>query len=100
MARFGIYQARTSSTLLLDCQSDLVDLGRRLMVPLLPEAEAETPAQLRGLHPIFSIQGERFVMATHPMATVPEREIGAKLVSLSHEADQIIRAIDYLLSGY
>ncbi|AQR73877.1 CcdB family protein [Sphingomonas sp. LM7] len=100
MARFGVYRARGSSVLLLDCQSDVVDLGRRLMVPLLPEAGAEIPARMPGLHPVFTIRSERLVMATHLMASVPDREIGAKLLSLSQEADQIMRAIDYLLSGY
>ena len=98
MARFGVYELADGSELMLDCQADTVDVGRRLLVPLI--AEDELPSRVRGLHPVFTIGGERLVMATHRMATVPDREIGRHVRSLRHEADRIMQAVDHLLTGY
>ncbi len=101
MARFDVHRnARTSrAPLLLDIQGDHLERMRtRLVVPLVPIGKYGTP--LRILNPIFSISGERYVMATPEMAGVHVNDLGESVASLRDHHFEIVRAIDFLLQGY
>ncbi len=96
MARHDVY--RGSGVYLLDCQSDyLAGLETRFVVPLLREGEVP---QVHRLNPIFSVEGERFVMATQLGSSVPARELRDRVGSLAHRHDAIMNAFDVLLTGY
>ncbi len=48
MAKYGVYYAKTDNTLLVDCQADILEiLDTRVVVPLLPVADAPKPARAR-----------------------------------------------------
>ena len=90
---------RGSPGLLLDCQADLLSgLNTRFVVPLLPEREAPRPAAR--LNPLFEIDGQRLVMATQFCAAIPARELGERVGSLADHQDDIIDALDMLISGF
>lgn len=96
MAQFDFYSHGLG--FLLDVQSTLLDgLNTRIVVPLLPAAEAPKPAER--LNPVFLIGGERYVMVTQFMASVPVSEFKAKVGSLSHEHFTIKPAMDMLFDG-
>jgi toxin CcdB len=96
MARFDVYEAANSYV--LDCQADAFShLDTRLVVPLVPASEAPRAGRL---NPVFSIAGERHVMATQLAAAIPARQLRQPLASLAHEHDAIIGAFDMLLTGY
>jgi toxin CcdB len=83
---------------LLDVQADLLsDLETRVVVPLVRRAAFGRPASR--LHPVFTVADEQVVMATHLVAAVRRRFLGAPVFSLEDQRDVIIAAIDVLWSG-
>lgn len=98
MARFDVHRL-TDGVLVLDIQADLLsDFRTRAVVPLLPVKT--TPRSLERLHPVFEIDGEDHVMATHLIAAVPVRELGPVAASLGDRHEAILAAIDMLVTGY
>ncbi len=99
MARFDVWQGREAGLLLLECQSDLLrNLATRLVVPLLPLAEAPVPA--RRLNPVFMVDGAEWVMVTQFAAAVPVQDLREKLMSLQDQDRVVIDALDTLLTGW
>jgi toxin CcdB len=97
MAQYDIHRLR-SGELVVDCQTDFLDiLQTRVVVPLVdPEA---VPAPLPRLHPLFGIDGGRFLFAAHLMAAIPAHELGSAIGSLACEDLTIGNALDFLLTG-
>lgn len=99
MARFDIFKNGDEAGYLLDVQSDLLSgLNTRVVVPLLPQSSAPSPAQR--LNPVFSIEGQELVMATQYMAAVPEGELRSGVGSLAEKQDEISAALDLLFLGF
>jgi toxin CcdB len=83
---------------LIDVQADLLsDLETRVVVPLVREGAFGRRASR--LHPLFTIEGEQVVMATHLLAAVRRGTLGSALASLLDQRDVIIAAIDVLWTG-
>lgn len=83
----------------VDCQSNLLDhLSTRVVVPLVDPTTV--PAPLTRLHPTFSIQGDRLLMATHLIGAVPTSTLGPPVSSLDTEHHTITNAIDFLVTGF
>jgi len=84
---------------ILDVQADLLShLSTRTVVPLLREDTAPKP--ISELNPVFEIRGERHVMVTQAIASIPGRELKRAVASLTEEHDRVIRALDTLLLGF
>jgi toxin CcdB len=99
MARFDVYTNRGGAGFLLDVQADLITrLNTRVVVPLLPQDAAPTPADR--LNPVFEFQGSKVCMATQFMAAVPQTELTMLIASLDRESDAIFSAIDFLHHGW
>jgi toxin CcdB len=98
MARFDAWPNPDGAGWLLDVQADLLrDLNTRVVVPLMPEAEAPVPA--RRLNPVFTLEGERCVMVTQFLSAVPAALLRGRPVSLAPESEAITAALDLLLTG-
>jgi toxin CcdB len=103
MAQFDVYRNPNPSSCtevpyLLDIQSDLLDpLATRVVVPLVTAAVLRTPA--RHLNPVFEILGEPVVMSTAELAGVLRSSLGPVVCSLAARRNEIIRALDFLISG-
>ncbi|HTU10041.1 MAG TPA: CcdB family protein [Allosphingosinicella sp.] len=99
MARFDVYRRREGDGYLLDCQADILNiLNTRFVVPLLPPDEA--PLAGARLNPSFSVEEAPVVMYTQFAASVPAKELGDHVCSLSNEHSAIMNALDMLLTGY
>jgi toxin CcdB len=104
MPQFALYQNRNPASrkrfpLLLDIQSDLLEvLATRVVVPLAP-ASAALARSMRTLTPILKFEGKEFLMLTPQVAGIPARELGPVAGDLASDRDKIIAAIDFLLSG-
>jgi toxin CcdB len=99
MALFDVYGLPSRKGYMLDCQADaLSDFKTRVVVPLLPVES--TPRSLARLNPVFEIEGTAYAMATHLIASVPVKELGAPVMSLCDQDSAILGAIDMLVSGY
>ncbi len=83
---------------LLDVRSNLLsDLETRVVVPLIRAAAFGRCAT--HLHPLFVVDGESVVLATHLIAAVRRRSLGHPVASLTDQRDVVLRAIDVLWSG-
>jgi len=84
---------------LLIVQSELLgDMPSRVVVPLvIPQALAGPPAQL--LNPEFEIDGIRVVMLTQQLAGVAVQRLKSRVLNLGDRHWDIVRALDFLLSG-
>ncbi|MEO6079091.1 MAG: CcdB family protein [Steroidobacteraceae bacterium] len=105
MAQFRVYRnpqpdSKHRFPLLLDIQSDLIGaLGTRVVVPLMPLAAKGTRA-LTVLMPAFDVDGRKYAMCTPQLAGVPKGGIGAEVADLASRRDEIIAALDLLVSGF
>jgi toxin CcdB len=98
MARYDVYALARGGALVVDCQADLLDgLKTRVVVPLIAETAAPKPA--RTLNPVFVVGGERLVLMTQLLSAVEVRELGAQVGSLESEAEMVLGALDFLLTG-
>lgn len=99
MARHDLYRAPDGAGWWLDVQADVLDvLNTRVVVPLLPEAQAPVPA--KRLNPVFEVEGERAVMVTQFLSAVPVRAMGRPVGSLAGRADEIGTALDMVFVGF
>lgn len=90
---------KSRSGYVLDVQADLLShLATRTVVPLLPERTAPRP--IDDLNPVFEIDGERHVMVTQAIASIPGSELKRSVATLTAEHDKIVRALDTLLLGF
>ena len=102
MAQFDVHRnpdpaSNTLAPYLLDIQIDLLaHLSTRVAVPLI-RRNAITAA--RRLHPIFTVEGQEVVMATADLAAIRRAELGERVGSLADRRDDIIAAVDFLITG-
>ena len=79
-------------------QSDLFDeLATRVVAPLLPRGVGGRG--LRSLNPEVAIGDEGLVLMPQLLATLTVAELGERVGSLADRHDEIVRALDALLSG-
>jgi toxin CcdB len=99
MSRFTIYARQTGPGYLLDVQANMMShLNTRVVVPLLPLAEAPKPAKT--LNPQFVIDGAAYSMVTQYMAAVPSKVLKGAILSAEDRHDEIVAALDLLLQGF
>jgi len=104
MAQFAVHRndnpgTRMEIPFLLDVQADLLDaLATRMVVPLYRAGEAGPPAMTR-LTPRLRFQGLDLIAMVPEMAGVPGRSLGEALGDLSANRNDILGALDLLLTG-
>ncbi|MGH8354493.1 MAG: CcdB family protein [Pseudomonas sp.] len=104
MSQFSVHRNPNPHTkgrfpLLLDVQSDLIaDLGTRVAIPLCP-ASAMEGKLIQTLTPLFEIDGKQYAMLTPQLAGVAKKQLGEKVADLAHWRDEIVAALDLLITG-
>ncbi len=104
MPQFAVHKNTNAATqaavpFLLDVQSDLIaELGTRVVVPLYTAAAMEGKT-LKTLTPTFEIEGKQYVMMTPQMAGIAKKQLGSPVADLSAQRNEIIAAIDLLITG-
>lgn len=98
MAQFDVYRSRRKGTLVVNCQSDLLDaLPVRYAIPLFPPNEGDW--MFTRVAPLVSFQGKSYKLVAPLGAAVAVAEMGAPLGSLADQRYEILNAIDFLLTG-
>ena len=104
MAQFDVYRNRNPASrsdypFLVDLQADLLtDLATRVVAPLT----AITPGKSRpigALTPELVVDGKRYALITPQLAGVSMKELGARVASLAVHRDEIVAALDLLITG-
>lgn len=104
MSQFSLYKNNDKSTAttypyFVDVQSELLNiLNCRLVIPLTPAELLENKAPSH-LCPIIHIDEGDFVILTHQMASVPTKILREPVNDLSTYRNEIISAIDFLITG-
>ena len=99
MARFSIFPNPSGSGYLIDVQANaLSHFNTRIMIPLLPMAEAPKPAKILNIE--FEIEGETYSMVTQYMAAFPAKELKGEVFNAQNRHDEIVAAVDLLLQGF
>ena len=104
MSQFSLYQNNDKSTAtaypyFVDVQSEMLDtLNTRLVIPLTSVEMLEKKAPTH-LCPVIHIDEGDFVILTHQMASVPTKILRDPVNDLSTFINDIIAAIDFLITG-
>ncbi|MGR8953336.1 MAG: CcdB family protein [Gammaproteobacteria bacterium] len=105
MKQYAVYENKNQKTqksvpYLLNIQADLLDgLQTCVVVPLIP-ADAGQLEPIGRLTPLFGIEGNFYLMLTPQLAGIAKRELGRTVADLSSARDEIIAAIDFLVTGF
>lgn len=102
MAQFQAYRntrpSRAELPYLLDVQSDLVQTGTRLVVPLVRKERYGRLYTRLNLE--LTVEGVAVVAAVSDMAAIDARELREAVADCSSQRADILSAIDFLISGY
>ncbi|MFA7382808.1 MAG: CcdB family protein [Desulfurivibrionaceae bacterium] len=104
MAQFDVYtnanpETKQSIPYLLDVQTDLLNnLTTRVVVPLI--TVTATGKAAKHLNPQFEIQQTQVLMSTAELAGVNVHVLGEKVCSLKEQRNEIIAALDFLITGF
>jgi toxin CcdB len=105
MSQFCIYTNSNTSTkerypLLLDIQNQLLDsLETRLVIPLVLLSKYETQP-IKELMPILLINNKKYVVLTPLQSGIHKKNLGNFVVDISSKRQEIISALDFLLTGF
>lgn len=98
MAQFHVYRV-PGDRLVLDLQTDLIEIGTRVVAPLLPADSG--PKAIGRLEPAFKIEGSTYVLHTAEMAAIPSALLKEGPVADLSASDYEIRgALDMVFSGF
>ena len=102
MAQFDVHRntgrQRETIPFVVVVQSSLYDDYRRRVVVPLVRKELLGPLADTSFNPTFTIEGIDVVLHPLEIVSIPIGQMGLHVGSLSDAGDQIIRAIDQLLS--
>ena len=97
MARFDLFVGEVGY--LLDVQTNLLDgLTTRIVVPLLPLADAPRPADR--LNPLLDANGQLYALQPQLMGAVPVSALGRPTDNLMRHYDKIVAALDMIFLGF
>lgn len=104
MAQFALYENRNPASnetypYFVDIQNDLLEsLNTRLVVPLAHSTYFHDKP-IDTLCPTIARDDGRYVLLTHQMTNVPISALSTPVCSLEHLRDEIVAAIDFLVTG-
>lgn len=104
MAQFSLYCNQNTSSkraypYLLDIQSPLVrTLDTRLVIPLVPKDQYGSEL-IANVNPVLRVDNREYVVLTQQMAAVPRTVLGACAGEYTVYRQDILSAIDFLITG-
>ena len=104
MKQFDVYANTDKDTnktypYFVDIQNDLLDtLNSRVVVPLTPAAKSGKTYP-ENLCPVIKIKNKNYALLTHQITSVSTSFLKKKEGSLTSRRDEIVGAIDFLVTG-
>jgi toxin CcdB len=105
MRQFTVYRnksPRTQSTFpfLVDVQSDLLEpLQTRVVIPITRVASL-SQKPFSHLTPVVDFEGDSYLLMTPQLASVAMTELGTPAGSLAAQGNEIVAAMDFLLTAF
>lgn len=104
MAQFDVYKNPSHSTkkaypYIVDIQHELIfDIATRMVIPLGKLSHFKNE-QMQGLTPVIEYEGEKLLLLTPQIASIPVQQLKDPIGSLSHFRDEIISSLDFAITG-
>ena len=104
MAQYHIYENLNQNSkklypYLVDVQASiLTDLETRIVIPLIVK-EMFGKEVIRNLNPVIAIKKKKYILITQQMAGIPNKQIGSLICECLSERQEILSAIDFLITG-
>lgn len=104
MAQFAVYRnnnpkSKTAIPYVLDVQSELLaELSTRVVIPIYLRKSLNIKSITR-LMPEFTIESKKTILMTPQIAGVSRKSLGDFVIDVSSRRDEIIAALDLLLTG-
>jgi toxin CcdB len=104
MAQFDVYQNPSRNTrhafpYLVDIQNPVIsDIATRIVIPL-GQLQSFKNKSMNNLTPEIEYEGEKLLLLTPQIASIPSKILKDPIGSLSHFRDEIIAAIDFAITG-
>ena len=101
MAQFDVYENLNENTkrsipFLLDIQNDVLkNLSTRVVIPLVISNQS-----INFLNPRFTINQIDVILSIGELASIPMEILGSKICSLKEKREEIIGAVDFLVTGF
>jgi toxin CcdB len=94
-ARLEVWRLRDGKRLVLNVQSDLLDISSFVVVPL---ARSGSFDQVEEVNPQVEVGGVKYLLVTQQLSAVRKSEMKTRIADLSANADAVIKALDRLLT--
>lgn len=104
MPQFAVHRNPNRATkaavpLLLDVQSGLLEeLDTRVVVPLYRSSSLKGGV-IKTLMPDVEVDGNTYTAVTQQLAGIPKKMLGAQVADLSSRRNDIVAALDLLVTG-
>jgi toxin CcdB len=104
MAQFAVHRnpnraTRSAIPFLLDVQHELLeDLATRVVIPLYKPAAIKIGV-IERLIPRVEVDGAPYFAVTPELAGIPRKALGARVADLADRRNDIIAALDFLVTG-
>ncbi|HEX9812682.1 MAG TPA: CcdB family protein [Burkholderiales bacterium] len=104
MSQFSVHKnknpkSKSAFPYLLDVQSDLLaDLQTRVVVPLA-KLTALRKKPMKDLTPVVDIDGGKYLLLVPQLAGIAAAELGPAVSNVSSHRDEIVAALDFLITG-
>lgn len=104
MAQFTLYENQNQDSkdtypYFVNVQNSLLDsLNSRLVIPIT-RTDFLDDSNISNLCPKITVNNDNYVLMTHQMTNVPASALKIPVTSLDHLRDDIIAAIDFLITG-
>ena len=101
MAQFDVYENLNENTkrsipFLLDIQNDVLkNLSTRVVIPLVISNQS-----INFLNPKFTIDEIEVILSAGELASIPMEILGSKICSLKEKREEIIGAVDFLVTRF
>ena len=105
MPQFTVYRnknpkSKTEIPYLLDIQNNLLtQLETRVVIPMFHKKTSRMKAMAQ-LTPEFEIEGKKVILMTPQMAGIALENLGEVVGDLSKHRNEIVGAIDFLVTGF
>jgi toxin CcdB len=104
MAQFDVFTNPSPTTrehfpYVVDIQSPYLDeLATRIVIPL-GKASAFANTSMQGLTPKISFHGEKLLLLTPQISSIPKNKLGDPIGTLAHFRSEIMNALDFAIVG-
>jgi hypothetical protein len=94
-ARLEVWRLRDGKRLVLNVQSDLLEISTFVVVPLARPGSFD---QIEEVNPQVEVGGVNYLLVTQQLSAIRRSEMKARIADLSADSGLVIKALDRLLT--